>query len=331
MSDSRYIDVNETFEQQTGWNRNEVIGRTPLDLGLWVDADGRTVFTEQLLTKGHVRELEVRIRRKDGQIRTTLGSAELIEVDDEQCALSVFADITERKKAEEVLSTVSRRLIEAHEEERTWIARELHDDINQRIAVLAVRLSSLKNDVPASETLTRDHVEKVRQEVSDLGQDVQALSHRLHSSKLEYLGLASAAGSFCREFSERHNVEVEFHSGDVPRNLSSEISLSLFRVLQEALQNAAKYSGTRRFEATLEGIEDEIQLSVHDSGVGFDPESTTIRHGLGLISMTERLKLVGGQLFIDSKPQCGTTIRAHVPLGPRANSARAVGQMSISR
>jgi signal transduction histidine kinase len=219
---------------------------------------------------------------------------------------------------------VSRRLIEAHEEERTRIARELHDDINQRLALLAVRLSSQKKEIPASDLSTEQFIDEVRQEVSDLGKDVQGLSHRLHSSKLEYLGLAAAAGSFCKEFATRNNVEVVFHDENVPRHLPSEISLSLFRILQEAIQNAMKYSGVRRFEATLEGTSNEIHLSVHDEGIGFDPESTMNRHGLGLISMAERLKLVDGHFSIDSKPQCGTTIHARVPLNSNVQSETQV-------
>ena len=140
------------------------------------------------------------------------------------------------------------------------------------------------------------------------------MSHRLHSSKLEYLGLAVAASGFCKEFSERHNVEVVFHDDNIPKDVSPEISLCVFRVLQEALQNAVKYSGVRRFEATLEYASNEIHLSVRDSGVGFDSESAMNQHGLGLISMTERLKLVDGQLSIESKPQYGTTVHARVPL-----------------
>jgi len=145
------------------------------------------------------------------------------------------------------------------------------------------------------------------------------LSPSLHNSKLEYLGLAVAARDFCKEFSARHNVEIVFRCDNIPTKLSSEISLSLFRVLQEALQNAMKYSGVRRFEATLEGASKEICLSVHDSGVGFDPKSPT-NDGLGLTSMTERLKLVDGQLSVDSNPQSGTTIYARVPLNSKSRS-----------
>jgi PAS domain S-box-containing protein len=322
-SDSRFIDINDSFQEQFGWTRDEVIGRTPEDFDLWVDADQRGTFLKLVRVNGSVRNLEVCLRKKDGETRTALVSGELIEVGGEPCTVSVAADITDRKRAEEILSTVSRKLIEAHEEERTRIARELHDDINQRLAFLALNLSNLRKGVPASDATTKEGVEQVRQEVSDLGKDVQALSHRLHSSKLEYLGLTVAATSFCKEFSHQHNVEVDSHIDNIPKELSREISLCLYRVLQESLQNAVKYSGTRRFEARLECTANEIHLSVRDSGVGFDLQSAMNRHGLGLISMTERLKLVDGRLSIESKPQCGTTIHARVPLNAKVKSAVA--------
>src|SRR5262249_9212216 len=132
--DDRYIEANEAFEMVTGRPRDEIIGRTPLEIDLWADPDRRSTFMKQMLTTGNARELEVRLRRKDGELRTTLGSAELIEVSGEPCVLSVIADITERKQAEEAMSGFSRRLIDAQEAERTRIARELHDDINQRLA-----------------------------------------------------------------------------------------------------------------------------------------------------------------------------------------------------
>ena len=325
MSDSRYVDVNETFEQHLGWNRNQVIGRTPHDFDLWVDGDKRTAFAKELQTKGSVRDWEVCLRRKDGETRTVLLSAELIEVGGEPCALSVAADITERRQAEEVLSTMSRRLIEAQEKERTWIARELHDDINQRVAMVSTTLESLKLDLPSSEVQARCRLEETQQQVEDLGDDVQALSHRLHSSKLDYLGLAAACRGFCHELSERQSVEMEFDSDNVPKNLSKEISLCLFRVLQEALQNAVKYSGVRQFRVSLKATPNEVELSVHDPGVGFDLEKAIDGHGLGLTSMKERLKLVHGLLSIDSRPAHGTTIHAHVPLSPKTMSAVASG------
>ena len=160
---------------------------------------------------------------------------------------------------------------------------------------------------------------------SDLASDIQALSHRLHSSKLEYLGLGAAAEGFCKELSAGQNVEIDFQSRGIPNNLPQEISLCIFRVLQEALQNAVKYSGARRFEVSLAGALNEIELTVRDSGIGFEPEKAIDGHGLGLTSMKERLKMVDGYLSIDSKPQTGTTIYARVPLAPRIPAAPQEG------
>jgi signal transduction histidine kinase len=158
-----------------------------------------------------------------------------------------------------------------------------------------------------------DHIRRVSQEVSNLGKDIQALSHRLHSSKLEYLGLAAAASSFCKESSEQQKVEIEFSHAGIPRSLPKEISLCLFRVLQEGLQNAVKHSGERHFRVELHGTSMGIQLTVNDLGVGFDEQDAMGRRGLGLISMRERMQLVGGAFSIESKPGGGTTIRARVP------------------
>jgi PAS domain S-box-containing protein len=323
VSDGRYVEINETFELSTGWKRDEVIGRTPLEIDLWVNPDQRTAFMRELQEEGSVRNLEVEIRRKDGRIRTSLGSAELIEVNGEPCALSLIADITERKLAEEAISTFSRRLIEAQETERTRIARELHDDINQRLAMVAVSLKTLKQDLPHSEQKTSRRLDETCAQVSELEDDIQALSHRLHPSKLEYLGLEAAAASLCRELSERQNVKIDFRCDGLREDLSDDVSLCFFRVLQEALHNAVKYSGVDEFEVSLESVSDEIQLRVHDSGVGFDPTLTTAEHGLGLTSMSERLKLVSGELAIHSRPQEGTTILARVPISQATTAARA--------
>ena len=329
MIDSRYVEVNDTFEEQTGWKRQEVLGRTPMDIRLWENPDERVSMEEQLQATGRVRDLEFRVRRKDGQIFTALGSAELIEVDGEPCALSVAADITARKLAEEALAGVGRKLIEAQEAERSRIARELHDDINQRVALLAVNLHMLRQKLPLTDIKTGMAIEEAYEQVANLGSEIQALSHRLHSSGLEYIGLERAVTGFCQELSEQQNLDIQLHTENVPGTLSHEISLCLFRVLQEAIQNALKYSGVREFEVSLTGTSNEIQLMVHDSGAGFDPNNTSNGHGLGLTSMRERLRLVKGHLSIESQPLQGTTITARVPvvteatLDPKTASANS--------
>jgi PAS domain S-box-containing protein len=234
-------------------------------------------------------------------------------------------DVTDRKLGEEALANMGRRLIEAHEEERTWIARELHDDINQRIALLAVELERWKQHLPDSAVDLHDHIHHARQRLSDIAKDIQALSHRLHSSKLEYLGIAAAANSFCKELSEQQKVRVEFSHSDIPRTVPMEISLCLFRVLQEALQNAVKHSGARHFRVDLRGTAQEIRLTVSDPGVGFDRQSAMTRRGLGLISMRERLQLVNGEFSIQSEPGRGTTIYARVPFSAGQGRLSAAG------
>jgi PAS domain S-box-containing protein len=271
--------------------------------------------------------MEYRLRRHDGEFRWVidLGVPRFNRDGSFAGYIGSCLDVTERKQTEEALSRVSRRLIEAHEEERTRIARELHDDINQRVALLAANLERLKQHLPASEVQANRGIEEARAYVSDLGSDIQALSHRLHSSKLEYVGLDAAASGFCRELSEQKGVEIAFHSHNIPKKLPQEISLCLFRVLQEALHNAVKHSGAQQFEVSLNGSPTEIQLSVHDAGIGFDLEEAFSGRGLGLASMKERLKLVAGKLSIDSRPKSGTTIQASVPYVVGAKSAKAGG------
>jgi PAS domain S-box-containing protein len=262
--------------------------------------------------------VEYRLRRYDGQYRWVLGlGVPRFNADGTFAGyIGTGLDVTEQKLAQEALSNMSRRLIEAHEQERTWIARELHDDINQRLALLAVSIDRVNGKLPASAGDAKLSIREAKQQIRDLCVDIQALSHRLHSSKLEYLGLASAAAGFCRELAERQGVEIDFQCDDIPKNLGQEISLCLFRVLQEALQNATKHSSSRHFEVFLKCSSDEIALTVSDSGIGFDANEVTKGHGLGIISMRERLKLVGGELSIDSRQHLGTTVRARVPLTP---------------
>jgi signal transduction histidine kinase len=235
--------------------------------------------------------------------------------------LGVMAE--ERARHLRALSNVNRRLIEAHEEERVWVARELHDDLNQRVALMSMDLERLERSLSGSEVHSRTAGE-LKKQMHELGKDIHALSHRLHSSKLQYLGLVEACKGFCREISERHNVEIEFHAENVPANLSAEISLCMFRVLQEALQNAVKYSGVRTFLGSLVYDAGEIELSVRDSGAGFDLDQALNGHGLGLMSMKERLKLVDGRLSIDSKVGHGTTVKAWVSLSQRAAAEPAI-------
>jgi PAS domain S-box-containing protein len=259
---------------------------------LWLERTGRAIFDEQ------------------GRMVRMIG---------------MVADVTERKLAEEALSNVGGRLIKAHEEERTWIARELHDDIGQQLALLATNLERIAQSTSDSGAGVRNRIREQSRRVHEISAAVQALSHRLHSAKLRYLGIAAAAKSFCQEFAEQHKVEIDFTCADIPPTVPEEISLCLFRVLQEALRNAMKHSGVRHFDVDLRGTSEGIHLTVHDSGLGFDPESMVKNRGLGLVSMQERVNLVNGTFSIDSRPVRGTTIHARVPIIRESGSMSAAG------
>jgi PAS domain S-box-containing protein len=451
LVDYRFVEVNETFERYTGWKRDEVIGRTPLEIKFWVDINQRSRFIEQLRAQGAVRNMEILFRRKDGQVRTGLVSSELIEVNGESCALSLIADVTEAKRAEEArresegrfqlvantapvmiwmagpdklcsyfnqpwleftgrslnqelgngwadgvypedlhrrletyhdafdrrrsfqmeyrlrrydgeyrwifdhgvprfnsdgsfagyigsgidvserkeaeaaLADVGRKLVEVQEEERTRIARDLHDDINQRLAMLAVEIDQLKQNPPDSAAELTSRLAEFRQRLSEVSMGVQSISHQLHSPQLEYLGIVAAMKTFCREFAARQSVELDFKHEEIPQPVSHEVSLCLFRILQEALHNAIKHSNSRHYDVRLEYSANQLHLIVSDRGTGFDPEAATRKGGLGLVNMSERARLVRGTIQIDSKPMGGTTIHVRVPFMSEHGAQRAAG------
>jgi signal transduction histidine kinase len=262
-------------------------------------------------------QMEYRLRRHDGEYRWVFDvGVPRFNADGAFVGyIGSVVDVTTHKLAEEALSKVSQRLIEAQEEERRWITRELHDDICQRLALISFQLGAMSHNLEGTVLLQK--LKEINEQAVKLGKDVQGLSHRLHSSSLELLGLVSAVSRFCREFSDRHGVEVEFLCKNFPERVPNEISLCLFRILQEALRNAVKHSGARHFRVVLCGGSDNLQLTVQDEGIGFDPNAAGKGDGLGLISMKERLKLVDGVLTITSQPGSGTMIQAGVPLNTR--------------
>jgi PAS domain S-box-containing protein len=263
---------------------------------------------------------ECRLRRHDGQYRWILDMGVPRFHKDGSFAgyIGSCIDVTDSKRAEEALSGMTRKLVEAQEQERARIARELHDDINQRLAMLAIELEQLKE----SPSEVRGRVQELLKQTVEISNDVQALSHDLHSSKLEYLGVVAGMKSWCKEFAVRQKMEIDFRS-DVLRALPLEVGRSLFRVLQEALNNATKHSGVRRVEVQLVEDSDEVHLIVSDSGRGFDVEAALHGRGLGLTSMKERVRLLNGTIAIDSQPMGGTTIHVTVSFKSDHYSQRA--------
>ena len=260
--------------------------------------------------------IEYRLRASDGEYHWLLDIGVPRFNSDGSFAgyIGTCIDVSERKLAEEALYSISSRLIEAQEQERTRIARELHDDFTQRVALLAVELDRLKQDIPHSNGDAINRMDRLRKHTLEIGTDIQALSHELHSAKLEYLGVVVAMRGFCEEFGEKQKLRIDFQSQNLPSPVSPDVALCLFRVLQEALHNAAKHSQGSHFDVQVRGVPGAIQLTISDAGVGFDVESANKGRGLGLISMRERVKLVNGTISIDSKLREGTEIRVRVPV-----------------
>jgi PAS domain S-box-containing protein len=315
--EGRFLVANRTFCDCLGYTEQELLEKTVESITFPEDWPTLAEKLRQALTGDcGFQWLQKRCLHKTGRIVYTETSASVIRSreGDPKYFVGQILDITQRKKAEEALSGMTRKLVEAQEQERARIARELHDDINQRLALLRIELDQLRNN--PSEVGSR--VLELEKRTDEISRDVQAVAYELHSSKLEYLGAVVAMKSWCTEFGQRHGIEIDCRH-DVRSILPPEVGLCLFRVLQEALHNAAKHSGAKQVEVQLAERSGEIQLIVSDLGKGFDAETIREGRGLGLTSMQERVRLVNGTIIIRSKPMAGTTIHARVPL-PSENS-----------
>jgi PAS domain S-box-containing protein len=308
--------LNEQRLAFTGPDANAGYGDSWMD---YVHPDDRRnvqdVFS-QALGERRTFSNEYRLRRSDGVYRWMFDVASPRLNGDGSFAgfIGSAIDVTDQKVAQQALEKVSGQLIEAQENERRRIARDLHDDICQRLALLSMELDQANRSVNESPDAAKLRLKEIRQHCSEIAGDVQSLSHELHSSRLDYLGIVAAIRGFCHEFSKQHEVRIELTDRNVPADLSREVSLCLFRVTQEALHNAVKYSGVSQYIVDLTATEEEIQLAVSDSGRGFDVEPVRGNRGLGLVSMQERIHLVHGRLYVESEPGKGTKIFAVVPL-----------------
>jgi PAS domain S-box-containing protein len=264
-------------------------------------------------------EGEFRVVLPDGVIRdaTAMGKCYYGPHGQAERMLGITMDITDRKQAERELRELSGHLIAAQEEERARIARELHDDLSQRLALLAVELQTLNSF--ATEVAAAKSLDGLVQRIREISEDVHSLSHRLHPALLDRVGLVPALRKLCKELQAQSGITLTFTCGDVPASLSKNVSVGLFRVAQEALANVVKHSGTAAASIELTTSRSYIRLRVMDYGHGFEQNSNH-RHGLGLLSMRERIRLIGGELSVRSQPSKGTVVQAEIPL-PGANSS----------
>ncbi len=225
----------------------------------------------------------------------------------------VLRDVTERKQAEQELHDLSRRLIRAQEEERALLARELHDDVSQRLAVLAIDVG--RSELGAADKAQAAAMQAVREGLMSLSEDIHSLAYQLHPSVLEELGLGEALRAECERRGRRSELELSVDLGPLPHVLAEDVALCLLRVAQEALSNVARHAAASRATVTLRQIGDGLVLAVSDDGVGFGPEHSQKGMHLGLASMRERVQLLHGTLDIESAPGDGTKVIAWVPVG----------------
>ena len=320
-----WIGANRALCELLGYTQDELTGKKfdaiflnqskPVEDSYW-----------QRLTNGEIAGYRVlrTALRKEG---TSLPVAVIFSVEPNsshgapRTILAAIEDLTDlhlaetaRQSAEAARHEMAQKFTAAQENERTRIARELHDDIGQSLAILRIQMMRAGQPVSGMPGKVHPGMPELSGRLKDIAQKVSRLSHQLHSSELEYLGLAVAVQTHCREFSEKFKIKVDCVCEGIPENLDSLLALSLLRVVQEALHNAGKYSGAKLITVNVRGSGEELSLLVADNGAGFDVEEARLAAGLGLISMRERIHLAGGEFAIASKPGEGTRITGRVPV-----------------
>jgi signal transduction histidine kinase len=264
---------------------------------------------------GGVRyEVEYRVIMPTGELRwiSSLGKFEFVDGEPSHLR-GASVDITKRKLAETAAHELGRKLMGAQEKERARLARELHDDLSQSLALLSIKLEVLARK-PGDAGSVKKQVRALTSQIQRLSSDVHRISHELHPAKLEQLGLEAALRGFCREIATAHGIRVEFDAPDVPRSLPNDISLCLYRVAQESLQNVVKHSGASFANVRINVDGGEVRLAVSDNGCGFDAEAVKTKEALGLVSMDERIRSVQGAFKLESTPGAGTKIEVQIPI-----------------
>jgi len=263
--------------------------------------------------------MQYRLRKRDGQYAWLLDTG-VPRMGADGSFLGYIGsciDITARKIAEEAAHDLSGRLIHAQEEAQARLARELHDDLSQSLALLAVELDMLGQRPPAASSEVSARMQEFSTQVRNLSSGVHRLSHELHPAKLVQLGLVAAVRGFAKELGAAHQIEVTCVFQDVPVVLPDDIALCIYRIVQEGLQNVVKHSGTPAARVVLRADAQELCLEISDRGCGFNLSTTTGGSSLGLVSMRERVRLVQGQMSLQSRQGEGTTLEVRVPLPTR--------------
>jgi len=312
----RVLFCNPAFERMFQYTQSEIEGQD-LDDFIAPHARQEAVSLSNSVQHGGMAHARTQRVRKDGTLLDVeLHGVRVYSGTKFVASFVIYQDITERKKSEEKLMALRNRLARAQEEERARIARDLHDDTGQRLALLSIDLEQLKQASMKLRSSLTQQLESLVKAASEITSDVHNVSRRLHPSQVELLGLVPALSNFCKDFAARNGMEIEFFHDSLLHKPPQDAALCLFRVAQEAIRNVQKHSGTRRALVQLDENSGSLRLRVSDHGSGFDPATSEPQQGLGLLSMQERLHSLGGELFVHSRVGGGTCIEACIPLAP---------------
>jgi PAS domain S-box-containing protein len=314
--DKLCTDFNRGWLEYTGRSIEEELGNGWAD-GVHPDDLQRClkIYTESFEARMPFT-MEYRLRRYDGQYHwiSDAGSPRFLADGTFAGYIGSCLDIHDRKAVELARVDLARRLMGAQEAERSRIARELHDGIGQEIALLSIQMQRASVTIWPNAGPKKNGMQEFSDKLAAIGVHVGRLSHQLHSSELEYLGLTVAITKLCREFSEESPIKVTCTCSRIPSKLANDVALTFFRIVQESLHNVAKHSEAKTVHVEVVGMAEELSLSVRDDGTGFDVQESQTAAGLGLISMRERMQVIGGKFEIESSSGAGTSIRARVPL-----------------
>jgi len=323
--DGSILLANAQMEKLFGYSHAELLGSTIEMLVPDRYRDQHLFLRDNYMKTPETRTVGANLKlygkRKDGtEFPAEIGLTP-IRTDAHTRVLATVIDMTERQKAEQTISVgqaeliaLTGRMMQAQESERRHIARELHDDLNQNLALLAVELDLLNKKPPESQGQLTESLTKISSQVKELSTFVHDLSHQLHPAKIEQLGLVTALRGLCRDLGASHNLIIDFIADRIKSPIPQTVGLCLYRIAQEGLRNAVKHSKADGLEVKLEQLADELVMSIADNGAGFDTADHQDHVGLGLLSIRERLRLVNGTFQIESKPEEGTRIEVKVPL-----------------
>jgi len=326
LADGRYVEVNDGYSRLFGWSREEVLGKSAVELGLWPDPAGRGKFMNQVLNLGRTSQFEADLRVKSGEMRSCLLSADIIVLNGQTCVLTVARDITEQKQRALALQQLSARLLQLQDEERRRLGRDLHDSLAQSVLAVNLSIAQVTQSSAGLDERNRQVLANARGILQDMSRQIRTLSYLLHPPLLDELGLASTVKEYAEGFSERSGIELELEISPEFGRLPQDAETALFRIVQESLANIQRHSGSPTARIRLLSDAAGVNLEVSDRGHGMpqgkaqNPALPGARLGVGILGMRERLTQLGGELEIESSGS-GTTVRARIPLPAGATHA----------